>query len=425
MNFASIFESVKSSLICEGGASGHMSHLFEDPDLTFNELKEIFTGLFTGQIEVDEKLDGQNLAITYKNGAFGVARNKATLQNPMSIDKLDKMFEGRGEIREAFVKSMTDLVKALGTLNQKELNSIFANGQNFMAFEIIYPPTKNVIDYGNRCLIVLHGINVYDAKYNKVGEDKIMATRLFNILKRNHALKQEVFEIGGPVKLKLKNSKTGEESLAFVLEKLAGLIDGLGWGATINDYAQERFEKYIINKAIAADFPINKKSDFVTELAARLSNVSKRRPTKNELSVFAKREGIDVKSNEYKNFINELDADLDNANQIIIKPLEDLVIGAGLLLMKNLEGFVAADPKKSSKRLAAELDQAITDLSSKETSLDAKKLARFKKNLKKLDTWQREVMPVEGIVFLHNGKPYKLTSTFGALNQILGILKYN
>jgi hypothetical protein len=24
-----------NTLLCEGGASGHMSHLFEDPDLTF------------------------------------------------------------------------------------------------------------------------------------------------------------------------------------------------------------------------------------------------------------------------------------------------------------------------------------------------------------------------------------------------------
>lgn len=71
----------------------------------------------------------------------------------------------------------------------------------------------------------------------------------------------------------------------------------------------------------------------------------------------------------------------------MIKPLEDLVIGAGLLLMKNLVGYISSDPKKSAKRLAAELDDAIKELSSKETSLDDSKLKRFKKNLAKLETY--------------------------------------
>ena len=146
-------KNIWNELITEGGASGHMQHIFEDPDLTFKELKDIFTKLFTGKIGIEEKTDGQNLAITYKDGQFGAARNKATLKEPMSIEDIEKMFEGRGEVKDAFVKSMTDLVTGLKKLSQKELNSIFANGKNFMAFEIIYPPTKNVIDYGNRCLI--------------------------------------------------------------------------------------------------------------------------------------------------------------------------------------------------------------------------------------------------------------------------------
>ena len=58
----------------------------------------------------------------------------------------------------------------------------------------------------------------------------------------------------------------------------------------------ERFKKYIINRAIEADFPLSRNSEFVNELADRLSNISKRRPNKNDLAAFAKREGIDTKS---------------------------------------------------------------------------------------------------------------------------------
>jgi len=44
------------------------------------------------------------------------------------------------------------------------------------------------------------------------------------------------------------------------------------------------------------------------------------------------------------------------------------------------------------------------------------KLNRFKKNLAKLDQYQREIMPAEGIVFMYKGKVFKMTSTFGAVN---------
>ena len=52
---------IYESLICEGGASGHMSHIFEDPDLKFSDLKKIFTGLFKGKLAVEEKTDRKSV----------------------------------------------------------------------------------------------------------------------------------------------------------------------------------------------------------------------------------------------------------------------------------------------------------------------------------------------------------------------------
>lgn len=166
-------------LVCEGGASGHMSHLFEDPDLTFKDLKDIFTKLFKGKITVSEKTDGQNLTVTCKDGELLAARNKATLKDPMTIDELAAKFDGRGEIKNAFVNSMKDLQKAVKKLSPEQQSEIFKDGKAFMAFEIIYPPTKNVVDYGNRCLIQFHGVNVYDDNWKKVSEDKEAADKLY------------------------------------------------------------------------------------------------------------------------------------------------------------------------------------------------------------------------------------------------------
>ena len=49
MRFLTFFN--KYSLIVEGGAAGHMSHVFEDMDLTFGELKEMLNAVFSGEVE--------------------------------------------------------------------------------------------------------------------------------------------------------------------------------------------------------------------------------------------------------------------------------------------------------------------------------------------------------------------------------------
>jgi len=57
-------------LITEGGAYGHMAHPFDDKDLTFKDLKNIIERGLGGQLNrednVTEKLDGQNLMISWK-----------------------------------------------------------------------------------------------------------------------------------------------------------------------------------------------------------------------------------------------------------------------------------------------------------------------------------------------------------------------
>ena len=50
-----------------GGAAGHMMHVYEDTNLTFSELKKILSDLTTGQTDLYEKIDGQNLFVTFRH----------------------------------------------------------------------------------------------------------------------------------------------------------------------------------------------------------------------------------------------------------------------------------------------------------------------------------------------------------------------
>ena len=61
---------VRKELLVEGGAYGHMAHPFDDKDLTFKDLKTIIEMGLGGQLNrednVTEKLDGQNLMISWR-----------------------------------------------------------------------------------------------------------------------------------------------------------------------------------------------------------------------------------------------------------------------------------------------------------------------------------------------------------------------
>ena len=63
-------DTVRKELLLEGGAYGHMAHPFDDKDLTFKDLKNIIEMGLGGQLNrednVTEKLDGQNLMISWR-----------------------------------------------------------------------------------------------------------------------------------------------------------------------------------------------------------------------------------------------------------------------------------------------------------------------------------------------------------------------
>lgn len=69
ISFNTLKSAIIESLIKEGGASGHMTHLFEDGSLTFGDLKKIFNSLFKGKIYVEEKcLAGDSIVYLKNNG---------------------------------------------------------------------------------------------------------------------------------------------------------------------------------------------------------------------------------------------------------------------------------------------------------------------------------------------------------------------
>ena len=92
-------------------------------------------------------------------------------------------------------------------------------------------------------------------------------------------------------------------------------------------------------------------------------------------------------------------------------------------MLRNASNFLAANPSEEAQRLRAQIQSEAGKI--KKTG-GAEQVKRVENELARLDRIGgiESIYPTEGIVFRYNGKLYKLTGTFAALNQLLGIIKY-
>jgi hypothetical protein len=70
-----------------------------------------------------------------------------------------------------------------------------------------------------------------------------------------------------------------------------------------------------------------------------------------------------------------------------MRPVENLVMKAGILLLRNLTGFMSADPQKTSKKLVEQLEHTIYEVEKDNSKLTKEKLKIFNRNLKKISEW--------------------------------------
>ncbi len=407
-------------LLLMGGAYGHMAHPFDDSNLTFGDFKSMITRLLKGGVNVEgvtEKLDGQNLMVSWKNGQLVAARNKGQIKNfgesSLTTAGVKKMFAGRGELEKAFAGTMEDLENAIKGLTEKQKGHIFDNGHKWMNLEIIYVPTQNVIPYG-KDMIIFHGNLEYDKEGNAIGQDKESGSKLAGMIKQINQNIQNTFEIRGPVALSLPVSKDFKEDQQYFIKKLYKLQKN--YGLSNNDKVTRYHEMWWLNKINAE---------------ARKAKIKLDKKTKNVLInrwVF----GNKSTALNSKNFTNEKvlawakKLDKQNFNKFAqqnIAPFEDLFLELGAKVLTNVDNLISASPESSVRSIKKDLKTTINSL---RQGGDINKITQLKRHLTRLQKAGgfKRIVPSEGLVFNYKGKTYKLTGTFAPINQILGSLKY-
>ena len=415
---------LKEELLTEGGAYGHMAHPFDDNELTFGDLKKIITDGLGGNLSrednVTEKLDGQNIMISFKDGKLIAARNKGHIKNggKTALDKkgIASKFKGRGDIKNAFVFAMKDLEKAIKSLSDKQKEKIFNNGYNFMNLEVMWPKSENVVNY-DKAELVFHGALIYDDKGNVKGEVKGSGRVLAGMIKQRNQNIQKKYKIGKPVFLDVpKHQDFGTMKSKFIgeLNKLRNQY-GLKDNDTLGLYHQSYWEEYIYNAAQQFNYDIT--DDILENLTKRWAFFDK------SYKIPTIRKELKDES-EFLEWV--LKTDKENHKKMVkenMKPFETLFFEVGAEILKNVKGFMAANPNKSVQNIRKKLNTSIENVIA---SGDKKKLNTLKLQLDKLNKigGVDAIVPSEGIVFKYKGKTYKFTGAFAPINQITGLIYF-
>ena len=403
-----------SKLLNEGGLAGHMSHLYEDPYLTFSQIKDVLTRASEGRLEGTEKTDGQNLFISYsvKDGKAKAARNKGNIKGGgLTAKGLAEKFGGRGTLEAAFTEAFNSFEKAVNSLTDEEKIEIFGKDADvFYNAEIQDPRNANVINYDFKTLNIHRvGHARYNPETDKVEavEGSENAEKLESALERmRDHLEADDFRIEMNAIRRLDALST-DEQLSAALDKLENIISsaGISDDQTIGDYLT-----VTIIPMIKKDFPSIPEEKMVM-LMDRLFRGTE---------VPAK----DIKAGLDKEQQKEVSAAVKNLGKYFktaIAPIEDVIHDFAVDILKAFKSRFIIDSDKEVRRLQGEVDAAIKGIeaSGREDALEI-----LAKQLSKLKKAENVSSAAEGFVFDYDGKTYKFTGNFAPANQLLGLFKY-
>ena len=134
---------------------------------------------------------------------------------------------------------------------------------------------------------------------------------------------------------------------------------------------------------------------------------------------------------QFINELNEIKDDLDDNDTIQdyinsnkdIAWLNALFLRLGTIILKDV-GNLVDNKEKAKLEIKNRLLEKIKEVE-KGNDKEAIDKLNIEMNRLKLVDWQNNIPSTEGIIFIYNGKQYKLTGIFSPINFILGINKYN
>ena len=394
-----------------GGLAGHMAHLHESLELSFNELATILDSVANADVTATEKVDGQNLFLTVKNdGSINTARNGGDLKRGgMTPAEFSAKWAGH-PAETAFTNGFKAISLALKSMGKEALDDLFANGTRYVNMEVMYPGNPNMIVYdaGN---VVLHNFQTFDPVGASVDDPEAQAAfqKLVDALDGAQVdIDSETWQVKGPVVVQLQNIASGE-ALKEVQKAVSRIAAPVGMSGTLGDLVELRFREIAQNAGIPED-----KIDDMMDAAFQRPGAPK---------VTAIKKGL---TPEQKKVVSQLatKTKFRKAASQILKPLELAITDFAIEVLRGLESFFVSDTDSELQRQRSRLKSAIKYLEGLAEAGDDKVGELVDRQLQKLTDIENQVnTTMEGIVFEYppgSGILKKLTGSFAMMNQLVG-----
>jgi nicotinamide mononucleotide adenylyltransferase len=407
-----------------GGLGGHMFHLYDNPELTFGQIKDIFQKAATGQLVGTEKADGINLFISFsvRDGRARAARNKGNIEKGgLTVEELAQKYEGRGDIKEAFVDAFSAFEAAAKSLPIDTQIDIFGPDANiYYNSEIQDPRSTNVIKYDTKTL------NIHRVGHMEIDKALGQATQEKDLSKQFSILEKVLTQ---------KQNELNKQALATNPEyriqtnaiiKLKELSDKKPLKIAITEINKLQSNNGLTDNDSIAQYLLNTINNRLQKEIPDLQEVTKKELLKRMLRV----KGVTVPGviktipkELHPIFVPKIKAFVENEKQIYkeaILPIENIVHNFAVEMLRTLKSAFILDHEKEAKRLRDELARAEQEIMA---SGDEKWMEVLKNQIKKIKNVENLTTAAEGFVFDYNGETYKFTGNFAPLNQILGFFK--
>lgn len=399
--------------LIEGGASGHMAHPYDYTEFTLRDLKGLIRNLFSGKIEdITEKIDGTNIQATMnQQGQVVFIRNKTDLNSElggMTIDDMARKWEAKPYVAKTFLTAghiITEVFEQIGPkfFNPSDSKKLVLN------CECVTEGKTNVLYY-NSSQVDFHDIWVYEKNDEGKWENTdVTKTGLDTIQKAC----EKVDNAQITPKLIIKVQQDSEEILVSFIKKLDRIFKDANCKeqSTVDDWKFSRFLSYCKEHEEWTDWVL--KSEEGTKLLYRRWFYDDKSVNIKKICELYPEDANNVRAvdkKEYKQWVAS-----------VMDPLDNFFIELGNSIIELCDGILNQDSKAEIvKKLKTDLEDVVSEI---ELNGDDDANQKMTKQLTRLEGIGLNA--TEGIVFRYKGKLMKCTGSFAALNQLLGMTKFN
>ena len=449
-----------------GGLAGHMSHLYGDKGLKFSELVSIIKRVASGDLQYNEKADGQNIHVTMdteRNVYF--ARNmtdfRAVGRSAETVEKdyRDKNFLVQAEI---FGDGCRAIEASLKNLPDELVNLVFNDPRmpsTYINCEIIHKKHPNLVVY-DKNHIQFHEFKTMSEADYEAKEGLFELNRKFSIFlssvegstasvpayegtTKANPSGTVTFTIGGPQFLPAPTQNMTPEKIELfnqqVSQTVGNLLElvnsqGLTDQSTIGDYLVSKIEDEVLPALSIDNSVISDVAHYLVYgtdasgivITGKRGSGNTLKSFKDKLkNVLGKEMADKLTLGKYKSFQSGLAG-------AAISPLKEIIHNFSLSIVNAAESIIASDPglaKFATRQAISDMQSVkqavIQDYSADPARLE-RNLAKFERELALLGDIENFSQSMEGVVISYvreDGMPilYKLTGNFAPANQLLGM----